>query len=288
MSKCGAAVRVHCNVPPSLKCKTLLPIALQLPGLLPAVIADLRGRLQGSSARLELAARLPVRPAGPRPPSTMSQQALDELALLVVHNLPQALFVALVAFVVALVLKDFINGMARRPFLNPDKCGPHAAAAASFPPPAVPPPPAVARLLPALLCSLPAPTARPSRVPLPAPQVAAADAGGCEGVEPQHQALPLRAAAPGAGAGAAAGPAHLDQGHGRRGARRHAVRALLCYPRSRYAVTAALLAWLQVLARCHVLLPRGKHRCIKGHGGGGARRHAVRIRVHSFASMLLP
>lgn len=109
----------------------------------------------------------------------MSQQALDELALLVVHNLPQALFVALVAFVVALVLKDFINGMARRPFLNPDKCGPHAAAAASFPPPAVPPPPAVARLLPALLCSLPAPTARPSRVPLPAPQVAAADAGGC-------------------------------------------------------------------------------------------------------------
>lgn len=52
----------------------------------------------------------------------MSQQALDELALLVVHNLPQALFVALVVFVVALVLKDFINGMARRPFLNPDKC----------------------------------------------------------------------------------------------------------------------------------------------------------------------
>lgn len=54
----------------------------------------------------------------------MSQQALDELALLVVHNLPQALFVALVAFVVALVLKDFINGMARRPFLNPDKWQP--------------------------------------------------------------------------------------------------------------------------------------------------------------------
>ena len=97
----------------------------------------------------------------PLGPHTMSQQALDELALLVVHNLPQALFVALVAFVVALVLKDFINGMARRPFLNPDKCGarggrwaPAAAAAAAagrghpslsltlplFTPPSPPPP----------------------------------------------------------------------------------------------------------------------------------------------------
>lgn len=39
-------------------------------------------------------------------------------------SLPQALFVALCAFVVALVLRDLANGMLRRPFLNPNKWQP--------------------------------------------------------------------------------------------------------------------------------------------------------------------
>ncbi len=118
---------------------TLRPRALQRPGRSPVAIGLKRRSPCSASARLSLATRLL---AGRRPPSTMSQQALDELALLVVHNLPQALFVALVVFVVALVLKDFINGMARRPFLNPDKCargwGDEMRSAA--PPPPVPPP----------------------------------------------------------------------------------------------------------------------------------------------------
>lgn len=51
----------------------------------------------------------------------MNSEALDAAALAVVHNLPQALFVVLVVFVTALVLKDLVNGLARRPFLHPDK-----------------------------------------------------------------------------------------------------------------------------------------------------------------------
>ncbi|EFN51098.1 hypothetical protein CHLNCDRAFT_141423 [Chlorella variabilis] len=50
--------------------------------------------------------------------------ALDELALLVVRNLPQALLVVLVTLVVALVAKDVVNGMLRRPFLDPSKWQP--------------------------------------------------------------------------------------------------------------------------------------------------------------------
>lgn len=49
---------------------------------------------------------------------------LDELALLVVRNLPQALLVVLVTLVVALVAKDVVNGMLRRPFLDPSKWQP--------------------------------------------------------------------------------------------------------------------------------------------------------------------
>lgn len=53
-----------------------------------------------------------------------ASEALDQLALLVVRNLPQGLFVALAAFVLALILKDFFNGFSRRPFLNPDSWQP--------------------------------------------------------------------------------------------------------------------------------------------------------------------
>jgi cytochrome-b5 reductase len=45
---------------------------------------------------------------------------LDEAALAVMRNLPQALLVALVVLVVALVAKDIMNGMLRRPFLDPN------------------------------------------------------------------------------------------------------------------------------------------------------------------------
>lgn len=45
---------------------------------------------------------------------------LDHLALVVVHNLPQALLVVLTTLVIVLVGKDIINGMMRSPFLNPN------------------------------------------------------------------------------------------------------------------------------------------------------------------------
>lgn len=48
----------------------------------------------------------------------------DQAALLVVRNLPQALFVVLVAVVLGLILKDALNGATRRTFLNPDKWQP--------------------------------------------------------------------------------------------------------------------------------------------------------------------
>jgi hypothetical protein len=47
-------------------------------------------------------------------------ETMDELFLVVVKNLPQALLLALVAFVIVLVAKDVINGL-RGPFLNADK-----------------------------------------------------------------------------------------------------------------------------------------------------------------------
>lgn len=49
-----------------------------------------------------------------------SHAEVDELFLFVVKNLPQALLLALVAFVAILVLKDIAGGF-RRPFLNPDR-----------------------------------------------------------------------------------------------------------------------------------------------------------------------
>jgi len=53
-----------------------------------------------------------------------AQAWMDAAALLVVRNLPQALFVVLATLVLALILKDALNGMTRRPFLNPDKWQP--------------------------------------------------------------------------------------------------------------------------------------------------------------------
>jgi hypothetical protein len=54
----------------------------------------------------------------------MDSAKADELALLVVRNLPQALLVVLVVLVVFLIAKDLLNGVLRRPFLNPDKWQP--------------------------------------------------------------------------------------------------------------------------------------------------------------------
>lgn len=53
-----------------------------------------------------------------------AQAWVDQAVLMVVRNLPQALFVVLVALVAGLVLKDAWNGLSRRPFLNPDKWQP--------------------------------------------------------------------------------------------------------------------------------------------------------------------
>ena len=52
------------------------------------------------------------------------EASLDSIVLLVVHNLPQALLVALVVLVVGLVAKDALNGAFRRPFLSPDRFQP--------------------------------------------------------------------------------------------------------------------------------------------------------------------
>ena len=60
----------------------------------------------------------------PRSPANMDSAKADELALLVVRNLPQALLVVLVVLVVFLIAKDLLNGVLRRPFLNPDQWQP--------------------------------------------------------------------------------------------------------------------------------------------------------------------
>ena len=52
------------------------------------------------------------------------EASLDRWVLLVVHNLPQALLVALVVLVVGLIAKDALNGAFRKPFLNPDRFQP--------------------------------------------------------------------------------------------------------------------------------------------------------------------
>lgn len=53
-----------------------------------------------------------------------THEALDQLALSVVRNLPHGLFLALAALVLGLILKDLLNGLSRRPFLNPDRWQP--------------------------------------------------------------------------------------------------------------------------------------------------------------------